>query len=230
MIPAYITIASIALLSLQAIYQLKSIKRLRQRIFPGSNINGADQVENEPGHTVASSATGLFVEVKEHIFQQGGIRTFVCLFLQLASCISLFTLSIISLVLVESEREGNTSHFFEFGAYVKWGKNNRGRHKLSRFTQEEWLHGAMCMTHVRLITSGVFSIHDWLDAISSMPHSLRSSWFARIKSEPSMRRGTFAYYYCAPSQFMRIEISHRLLHTTITQKIVTKAGVSWARR
>jgi hypothetical protein len=151
MFPAYITLASITILLLQALNRL-FIQKLRRRFSNNSNI--AEQVENETDRVDSTDATGFFTEVKNHISQCGGTQNFVLLVIQLLACIASLSLSFVSLVIIESERE--TGHP-GFGAYGKWGKNHRGRHKPYNLTQAEWLHGAMCMTHVcRLLWRALF--------------------------------------------------------------------------
>ena len=149
LVPAYLSILSIAILLLRSTLTSKWFTKLWARIRRRDKANDlALDAEAEVDEAVVRTHSGIIADIKSHVQAKGGPVIFGWKLLRLAGCLTLVGLTMATLIIDEESRESS------FVDVLKW-KKGKGKKKKKKdtpatdeFTTEEWLHVALCLTYV----------------------------------------------------------------------------------
>lgn len=158
--PAYLSLLSIALLLLRSLVASEWFKKLWAHIRH-HNKEGDIDAEADIDESVIRTHAGILADVKSHVKAGGGCIVFGWKLLRLAGCLALVGLTIATLVIDEGNRESSVIDIWKH----KKGKGKKKKKDVpvsDEFTNEEWVHVALCLTYVRF---GLCSI------TYSCPHS-----------------------------------------------------------
>jgi len=143
-IPAYISIASAAILILHVILISKTFKRLYARLLPKSMHPGSDPSAQE--HLQGVHPASFIDQMREHIALHGGSAIFAHKVARFVGCAVLLGVSIATLIL-----ETGQVRVEDVLSGKYWGnKYDHRRQGDEVFTEAGWLQVALCITTVRV--------------------------------------------------------------------------------
>lgn len=141
-VPAYLSGASAVLLLLHIVLLSQPAKKLYTFLIPKSQV-AREPAGPEPNQGIHPAS--FFGQVRAHISIHGGGIIYAYKVIRLVGCLALLALSTATLILEET---GQIDGFW-YETTGKWGKKHpKHRKKHARFTVDEWLQVALCITTV----------------------------------------------------------------------------------
>ncbi|KAH9028261.1 hypothetical protein EDB84DRAFT_1563180 [Lactarius hengduanensis] len=139
-IPSYLALLSILVLSAQAIFSSGPVRSLRGEDAPVAATCA------ESGVNESATRTGFVSAVKDHVEKSGGSIIFLFQFLRLVVVLTLLGLAIFSFVQEEGHKHISPSS----AVSVLNGRRHEGKHRYGggSLTEREWLDLILCLTYL----------------------------------------------------------------------------------